>query len=49
VDTRFSREIKGKKFLGEISINGRTTLETRLKNKACSDDGVDMYLFRDDV
>jgi len=49
MDTRFSRETKGRKFLGEVSINGRTTLETRLKNKVCSGDGVAVYLFHDVV
>jgi hypothetical protein len=32
MDTRFSREVKGRKFLGGASINGRTTLEMSLKN-----------------
>jgi len=49
MDTRFGREIKERKFLGEVSINGRTTLETRLKNETCSGDGVDVYLFHDEV
>jgi len=47
--TRFCREVKGRKSLGEVWINGKTTLEMRLKNKVSSGDGVDVYLFQNEV